>query len=340
MRIINKEVIGTALPDLANQYFKSLCPKNKDGKYNGTYPAGKIRLLAEKRANFKYSKIFRFLNNRVEDLFTGDPNKLMSLRQDLIDELTLTNDQGKLTEPDCKKLLSRVFVTPYETFRDGGRKVVYEWFEKLNLQTCPYCNRNLTSKSKSKDGTTTDLYFDIDHYFPKGQYPYFALSFYNLIPSCTICNQRIKRTNKLDIKKHLHPYLDDFDDLVKFDVPVDKLDVFFDEHVEIDLQLVGRQNRLQTDIDRAINTYKFFNLENLYKTHLDYVRELLQKEIVYSPEYVSQLYQDYSGDNKIFDSEDDLKKMLVGNYVLPEHIHKRPLAKLTKDLMEDFNIRS
>jgi uncharacterized protein (TIGR02646 family) len=340
MRIINKEVTGSELSDLADQYFNSLCPKNNDDKYHGTYPAGKIRLLAEKRSNFKYSKIFRFLNRRVKDLFTGDPNELMLLRQELIDELTVTNEQEKLTEKGCEKLLQGIFVTGYETFRDGGRGLVYDWFEKLNVQTCPYCNRNLTSKSISKDGTKTQLYFDIDHYFPKGEYPYFALSFYNLIPSCTICNQRIKGTDELDIDEHLHPYLDDFDDLVKFDVPVGKLDVFFDEHVEIDLQLVGRQNRLQTDIDRAINTYKFFNLENLYKTHLDYVRELLQKEIVYSPEYITQLHEDYGGDNKIFDSEDDLKKMLVGNYVLPEHIHKRPLAKLTKDLMEDFNIRS
>ncbi|TCL67476.1 hypothetical protein EV196_10232 [Mariniflexile fucanivorans] len=29
---------------------------------------------------------------------------------------------------------------------------------------------------------------ELDHYYPKSLYPYFGVSFYNLIPSCQSCN--------------------------------------------------------------------------------------------------------------------------------------------------------
>lgn len=56
----------------------------------------------------------------------------------------------------------------------------------------------------------------LDHYYDKGKYPYLALSFYNLIPSCNICNSKFKTT--IDFKEipHLHPYEDSFNEKAKF----------------------------------------------------------------------------------------------------------------------------
>jgi len=233
-----------------------------------------------------------------------------------------------------EELLEKVFT--YKGFRNGSKDSSrnIKWFEPLNLKACPYCNRNWISFVKDYKGNN-NLLFDIDHYFPKHKYPWFALSFYNLIPSCTICNQRIKGGEDLYLDDHLHPYLDDFDEIVKFNVPTNTLDIFFDKNVKIELEILPRPPRTNSDIDflRAVNFYQFFNLKNLYDTHLDYVRELLQKRIVYSQKYVDQLKKDYEG---LFQSPDEIPRMLFGNYVLPEQIHERPLAKLTKDLTEDL----
>jgi len=50
--------------------------------------------------------------------------------------------------------------------------------------------------------------FDLDHFFPKSKYFHLMFNFYNLIPICPFCNQKIKRDrNPLDYKWNIfHPY--------------------------------------------------------------------------------------------------------------------------------------
>jgi len=57
----------------------------------------------------------------------------------------------------------------------------YELIKKLNLSVCPYCNRNTIYNLKNNTKRTSEL----DHFYPQSKYPYFALSFYNLVPSTT-----------------------------------------------------------------------------------------------------------------------------------------------------------
>lgn len=55
----------------------------------------------------------------------------------------------------------------------------YHLIFELGLKVCPYCNRSYVHPYYSSGGKTRA---DIDHFLPKSQYPYLALSFYNLIP--------------------------------------------------------------------------------------------------------------------------------------------------------------
>lgn len=59
--------------------------------------------------------------------------------------------------------------------------------ENPKLFICPACDE---SKYSTKAGS---IKTDIDHYLPKSKYPHLACHPYNLIPSCLLCNQRIKR---------------------------------------------------------------------------------------------------------------------------------------------------
>lgn len=95
-------------------------------------------------------------------------------------------------------------------YKNGfGRCVdeVYQLLRELNVVVCPYCNRIYTitlpsrkELDEKKQFRTTRPVFD--HFYPRSKYPYFALSLFNLIPSCHICNG-----NKRDIAARMvYPY--------------------------------------------------------------------------------------------------------------------------------------
>ena len=83
----------------------------------------------------------------------------------------------------------------------------------IGIEVCPYCQRNyISSYEENNDEKTTA---DLDHFYPKSLYPFLALSLYNFIPSCQICNSRFKG-NK-DTRDSVYLYEEGFDELgVKF----------------------------------------------------------------------------------------------------------------------------
>ncbi len=61
-----------------------------------------------------------------------------------------------------------------------------QFIKNLNLKVCPYCGRNkinVASYAGKRDSKPP-----IDHFLPKSKYPFLAVSFSNLIPCCTTCN--------------------------------------------------------------------------------------------------------------------------------------------------------
>lgn len=85
-----------------------------------------------------------------------------------------------------------------------------EFINRLDINVCPYCNRNyiLNFNINTENKATAQL----DHFFDKKSYPYLAVSFYNLVPSCSTCNQR-KSTKNENI---YYPYSESFNDDAKF----------------------------------------------------------------------------------------------------------------------------
>ncbi len=60
------------------------------------------------------------------------------------------------------------------------------WLQsQLGVKVCPYCNRMYTTTSYGKKRTRPEF----DHFYPQSRYPYLAVSLFNLIPSCNICNK-------------------------------------------------------------------------------------------------------------------------------------------------------
>lgn len=81
----------------------------------------------------------------------------------------------------------------------------YSDFIELNGSICPFCGLN---SYKNKFGSRRE---DLDHYLYKGKYPFAAANMWNLIPTCSECNQDYKKI--LDVlydgnarKEAFYPY--------------------------------------------------------------------------------------------------------------------------------------
>lgn len=62
----------------------------------------------------------------------------------------------------------------------------------LQINTCFYCNKSYINAYEIEHDQEKQQ-FDIDHFIAKTECPLFTLSLYNFVPSCQICNSRIKQ---------------------------------------------------------------------------------------------------------------------------------------------------
>jgi hypothetical protein len=223
----------------------------------------------------------------------------------------------------------------YGTYAKWG---AYELANSLEVNTCPYCNRQSTYTLGTDTATGTRPQFD--HYINRKCAPYFSLSFYNLIPSCYICNSNLKHDAFFSIDEYTHPYVDDLTDDVVFSIGPDSIDFIDGKADAYSLVLVRSKftNKPILETDRALKTYADFRLKDLYENHKDYVDELIQKSRTYTAEYIEGLFDSYKG--TLFEKKEDVYRMLLSNYFLVDELEKRPLAKLTRDISKELEFLS
>ncbi len=93
----------------------------------------------------------------------------------------------------------------------GGNKYrSYTITAAANHNTCVYCNRQYSFNIERNGGKNDNDRIArpaLDHWFPKSLFPLMSLSYYNLIPSCTICNSVAKSDDVWLLTTHIHPYL-------------------------------------------------------------------------------------------------------------------------------------
>ena len=207
----------------------------------------------------------------------------------------------------------------------------YNLADALKIDVCPYCNKNYTHTimNKSKQYTRPDF----DHFLSKEKYPYFALSFYNLIPSCQICNRTLKHTTEFTLDTHIHPYQDDFNSIKKFTTT--KPLVLCNQ--EDDFEITFKNKSLDTlQIDKADKNIKDLALELQYNRHKDIVLELKDRYDLYNDTSIQIMLKD----TKIFKDkgEEYIKSLIMCSDTKDKNINKRPLSKLIKDISEELGL--
>ncbi len=265
-----------------------------------------------------------YIKENVENILKARPeefeNILQKVKQKNIDKNRLK--KAFVGGKDCGGSIG------YSKFSSKGTTTynAYDLAQKLKVNVCPYCNRNYTFTIKDKNTKSTRP--DFDHFYDKGTYPILALSFYNLIPSCILCNSRLKNRAKFSINTHLHPYKDSFNDYAKFKLKILDSKFFYDKK--------GFDLKLETTNPKAEKIKEDFALETLYYEHKDIVLELIQKAQVYNESYIDELYQKYEG--TLFKNREDVLRHITSGYVEDKDINKRPLSKLIKDISEELDL--
>lgn len=262
-----------------------------------------------------YDRFYDLDGNLIED----ELKKLLLADRDEMKEYIA--EFGVYENKDCsKELLGKIF--RYDTF--SYRKSAITILKNIDVTVCPYCNRQYIFTLSS--GNVRPQF---DHYYPKSVYPYLALTLFNMIPSCSVCNMA---KSSLDTLKCpiLYPYDEEFGYDVKFTLKLNS-DVNYVKMIqgisdEFTIQIDNKSNHSNDEIDNQISK---LHLDELYNEHKMYVKDMMRSRYINTPERVNELYLKF---RHIFGSKDDVYGLLYMSDLKKESWGKRPLSKLTHDI--------
>ena len=256
-----------------------------------------------------------------------DFDKNITGGKDVITDLVTRQKKWKNNDKISRTVINKVFV---EVFDDFTGAYAYKYLKLLNIRTCPYCNRNYTftlNKDESEAGFSTRP--ELDHFHDKSTYPLLALSFFNLVPSCHECNH-----GKLKKSTGVNPYFKGF--ASKFVIA---------SAGGIDKKLDANEIRAIRNVDDFSITFenpsaeeqqniKSLGLSVLYNEHKDFVMELVDKSVTYDKILQKGIVDSFQG---IFHSPQEVHDLIFGGYLSDAEQEKRPLSKLTSDILDQLH---
>lgn len=263
-------------------------------------------------------KIFfdTLVNEHIDMLLVGNPQELIALHQSL----------NPLVHVKSKYLSAVVKVFDYEWFTEKKERIydAYELAKSLNITTCTYCNRNYTNTIITRKGEKISRP-QFDHYFDKGTHPLLALSFFNLIPSCSTCNSSVKHGKHFLLTTHVHPYVDDTIDSIRISYLPDR---DANNYVRITVR-ADSCARTQKNIDD-------FALEEVYNVHTDLLLDLLKKRYAFSDRYLSILGNGLLSSLNV--SRQELYRLAFGTELNTVDFVKRPFSKFNRDILTELEL--
>lgn len=318
---------------LAKQY-ADLILKDK-GNYIS--PKTKLNEWIHTASNGVNKTIMEYLSENLEKILISEPKILEEIIIDFKNTgwIKYIYSYNKSSLTPLGHDLVEIF--GYKNFRKSAKAV---WLsKKLNIKSCVYCNTQygLTVKHNGK----TKLLFHLDHYFPKINFPFLSLSFYNLIPCCASCNMS-KTSKEYNLQENIHPYEDDLHSIAKYNVNDGDLTRYLltldESNIQIKLELrnihIGNPK-----MEEKLNHFKGeFKLESQYTQFTDIAAELFLKSVYYNPSRKKEIIGLFKTSSSINLDVEMINRFIIGNYTEDKNLLKRPLAKLMKDLSEQIKL--
>jgi hypothetical protein len=208
-----------------------------------------------------------------------------------------------------------------------SKKITPFFTKNFNFRTCFYCNKDFITNFDTDKKVST---FQLDHFFDKATYPYLALSFYNLIPSCPTCNSKKVKGSENCFPTCIAPNDKNFDfhQKVKFKLflepSCDNLHIKSSDDIDIPLK-----EQFSDMYDKYI---KIFHLNERYKAHKDIVFEMIQKAELYPESRLKEL-QNLTGI-----PFQQIKKDIFNLIDENDDLSKKPFSKLIKDISEELGL--
>lgn len=202
-----------------------------------------------------------------------------------------------------------------------------EHISRVDIEICPYCGRNYIyyAEHPTKSNPYTMVKPDIDHFLPKSEYPYLAMNYYNMIPSCISCNRMPCKWGNDPIgetrdKEYLmHPYDFREKDITFSYKPTVRL--FDKDSIEV------RMTCQTTDLEVGYKTW--LNLDQFYAKHNGIVKNMYVRL-----ESLQRSYQTFMGENFSIPKEfiDRIPEIVFGYKLESEKAKEELMYKFKKDI--------
>lgn len=271
--------------------------------------------------NLQTTYVYKTINKSVfERYLKAQPLDLIKMHNDLFKVIY----DGKHNIDEEKEALKRIF--NYESAIDDMTDFSYEVATLMETNTCTYCNRQYTLTINENDSHIIRPQFD--HWFPQSKYLDFTLSYFNLIPACSLCNSTLKHGKSMTLKKYIHPYVDN-DIGFRFDYHTIGKDKDGIEHYQVDCQVESCSKKQQKRIRKTLD---LFRIEEIYSAHEGLeLRDLVELARANPHDYISNLIKKVLADTNM--NEEDAYRLLFGIETQKENYAKRPFSKFKIDII-------
>jgi len=234
-------------------------------------------------------------NNNIEELCNGTvkPVELVTLPE------VIRIEVKSLFENFYKRLLDIKQVP-------GSKLDYYNELLKFNkYNTCPVCGLAIIETPESK------YIEDYDHFFPKAHYPFAAVNFKNLVPTCDKCNKKHKGSNKpLDYNGKAYFPFETGRLPIEVTLKLNKVEYDGDE------KLVENPSFSYTgDTDKNKTWNWLYNIDERYSAEIkrfsfSWLRRLKQ-EVAFNPDKTIEEHIDFNIANFKCDQFDELKFLKI-----------------------------
>lgn len=221
--------------------------------------------------------------------------------------------------------VTRIFVNEYE--KNFSKE---DFIKALDIKVCPYCNRSYVKCIDNNENKAL-IKGQIDHFFSKKEYPFLAVSRFNLIPSCSDCNGvGGKFMTDVSENKLINPYLLEDADGIQFKMEIFRSHFANFEQCENSIRIIVEEANgagLKQNIE-------VFHLQEIYQSHCDVAAEIYLKGKLKMPSIYRQ---------KIINimkpimpiTEYNFNQLILGIEDNPQQFKNKSLSKFKADLAKD-----
>lgn len=202
-----------------------------------------------------------------------------------------------------------------------ARVILGEIHQQMGLKTCVYCNAIPTMSNNG------EVFYQMDHYLPQSLYPFLGTCFYNLQPSCGVCNDH-KKTQDCDfglyVNSEQHKELSPF----RFVPKVESLDGPYPICEEIQFRGKGANVTKESKAHEEM-----FHINNLYAGYKDEVSALYADAYKMNPTMIAVNAECWG----IPATKKDVLAYMSGHLSLEEKdVHEKTLTKLKQDTIKQL----